>query len=290
MKVRKLQGSHMPEIGKFSVLTVLRVTRSGYFLDGEELGDILLPGKTAPKDLEEGDDVEVFLYTDSEDRLIATTDKPHAIAGQFAALTVLEVNRQIGAFLDWGLGKDLLLPFREQGNDQVEEGERVVVYVKLDQLSQRLIATTKWTKYLSDGRPRYVESQPVSFLITHRTPLGYNAIVEERYMGLIYHSNLGTPLKIGEVINGYVRTVRPDGKIDLSLDPSGPPPIRGLSESILTALKEQGGTLPYDDSSSPELIRKAFNVSKKVFKRTLSNLYKDRKIEFIKEGGISLPK
>tara|TARA_B110000037_G_scaffold29139_1_gene34895 strand:- start:171554 stop:172396 length:843 start_codon:yes stop_codon:yes gene_type:complete len=280
----------MAEIGKYNILTVLRETGSGFYLDGEDLGDILLPGKLAPQGTIEDDDLEVFLYNDSEDRLIATTERPHAVVGQFAALTVVDVHEQIGAFLDWGLGKDLLLPYREQGEVLVEVGECVVVYVKLDTLTQRIVATTKWQRFLSEGRPHYTDSQPVKFLITHRTPLGYNAIVEERYSGLVYHSDLGTSLKAGEVINGYVRTVRPDGKIDLSLDPSGPPPIRGLSESILAALKEQDGDLPYDDSSSPELIRKAFNVSKKVFKRTLSTLYKERKIEFPKEGGIRLSK
>lgn len=278
----------MVALGKYNILTVLRETRSGFFLDGEELGEILLPGKLAPEGTREGDDVEVFLYNDSEDRLVATTERPFAVAGQFAAMTVVAVHQQIGAFLDWGLGKDLLLPFREQGDGRVEEGDRVVVYVKVDHLSGRIIATTKWQRFLSEGRPRYVESQPVRFLITHRTPLGYSAIVEERYSGLIYHSNLGTALNVGEVINGYVRTVRPDGKIDLSLDPPGPAPIQDLGELILAQLKEKGGKLAFDDASSPEEIRQTFNVSKKVFKRTLASLYKERKIVFPDTGGIQL--
>ncbi len=276
----------MASIGKYSTLTVLRETASGYFLDGGELGDILIPGNLAPKGLSPGETIEVFVYLDSEDRLVATTEKPRATVGQFAGLKVVSVHPTHGAFLDWGLSKDLLLPFREQGDHQVREGQRVVVYIKVDERSRRIIATTRFNRYLSKAPPPFPAGEAVRFLVTHRTPLGFSAIVENRYSGLIFHSDLAHPLQVGQAIDGYVRTLRFDGKIDLSLDPTGTDRVDNLGEQILTALDTAGGRLPFDDKSSSESIREAFNASKKSFKKAIGSLYKERKIRFSDQGGI----
>lgn len=276
----------MASIGTYNTLKVTRETGSGYYLDGENLGEILLPGSVAPKDLRWGSAIEVFLYPDSEDRLVATTEKPVATVGEFACLEVLTVHPQHGAFLGWGLGKDLLLPFREQGEQRLDAGDRVVVYIKLDERSQRIVATTKLNRYLSKSPPRYAPAQRVSFLITHRTPLGYHAIVEGSYSGLVYHSNLGIALEPGRVMEGYVQAVRQDGKIDLSLDPVGPGRFKDLADEVMDALAKNGGRLPFDDNSSPEAIRDAFASSKKAFKKALSTLYRQRRIRFPEGGGI----
>ncbi len=275
----------MVRIGKYNELRVTRETASGYYLDGGQLGEILLPGNQAPKDLIWGSDLKVFIYLDSEDRLVATTETPKATVGQFACLEVLTVHPQIGAFLDWGLGKDLLLPFREQA-EPVDAGEQVVVYVKLDERSNRIVATTRFNRYLNKGRPAYRQGEAVGFMITHRTPLGYSAIVEGEYAGMVYHSSIGTNLEPGQTVKGFVRTVRPDGKIDLSLDPPGAERFKNLPEQIMDALKANGGYIPFDDNSSPESIRETFNTSKKTFKKVLSTLYKERRIRFRESGGI----
>jgi uncharacterized protein len=278
----------MSTIGTYQTLTVLRETASGYYLDGGALGEILLPGTRAPKDLPWGSRVEVFLYPDSEDRLVATTERPLVTAGQFACLEVLSVHPRIGAFLNWGLGKDLLLPYREQGGTQVEPGDHVVVYVKFDERSSRVVATTKWNRYLNATPPRFPAAQKVSALITHRTPLGWHAIVEQSFSGLLYHSNLGLSLEVGQRLEAYIQAIRPDGKIDLSLDPPGQARSGDLASAILTALEAHGGRLAFDDHSSPEAIREAFRTSKKSFKRALATLYKQRRIHFPEDGGIAL--
>ncbi len=281
-----VQGGRMGLIGKYNTLKVVRETGSGYYLDAGDLGEVLLPGNRAPRDFQCGSMLEVFLYSDSEDRLVATTEKPFATVGEFAALKVLSVHRQIGAFLDWGLGKDLLLPFREQPEQRVKPGERVVVYLKVDDRSDRIIATTRFDRYLKKAPPGYSPEQQVCFLITRRTPLGYHAIVEGRYSGLVYHSGLGTALKEGQQIDGYVQSVRADGRIDLSLDPAGSGSLKDIAGKVMEALDKGGGHLSFDDTSTPESIREAFNTSKKTFKKALGILYKQRRIRFRDGGGI----
>ncbi|MFP4281253.1 MAG: S1 RNA-binding domain-containing protein [Opitutales bacterium] len=281
-----LHARVMIQIGKYNRLKVLHETQSGYYLDGEHLGEILLPGAQAPKDLAWGSEIEVFLYPDSEDRLVATTQKPKATAGEFAALEVLSVHPRIGAFLDWGLGKDLLLPYREQGAERVAEGDRVVVCVLFDERSSRLIASTRLARHMRKTPPPFTSGQRVSFLVSHRTPLGYQAIVEDGYSGLLYHSGLGSTVRPGERLEGYVTGLRPDGKVDLSLDPGGPRRTGDLAEQILEALEAHDGRLPYDDYSSPDEIRAQFDTSKKAFKRALATLYKARRIRFPEAGGI----
>ena len=221
----------MAQIGKRNSLTVVSSTPHGIYLDGDELGEILLPNRYIPKGTSIGDALDVFLYRDSEDRLVATTETPLAMVGDFATLEVVSVNRHIGAFLRWGLMKDLLLPFREQA-DKVAVGDKVVAYVMLDEKTDRIVATTRLNRHLSRERPPFRPAQPVSLLITARTPLGYNAIVEGTHVGLLYHSNVGAPLQVGQDIKGFVSAVHPAGKIDLSLDASGYQRVAPLPDRI----------------------------------------------------------
>jgi predicted RNA-binding protein (virulence factor B family) len=253
----------MSLLGKLNHLTVLKDSSPGLFLDGAELGEILLPGDAIPKGAAPGDVLEVFIYRDSEDRLVATTLKPLATVGDFAALKVREVHPRMGAFLDWGLRKDLLLPNAEQER-RVQVGDTVVVYVLIDHQTERIIATP--------------------LLIASETPLGYNAIINNSRLGLLYRSELAISLEIGQRCEGFVRTIRPDGKIDLGLDPQGYQRVAPLADRILAALRSNKGSLPFSDSSSPEEIRAAFQTSKKAFKQALGNLYRQRLVELHGSG------
>ena len=273
----------MAIIGQRNLLPIVRESTSGLFLDGGELGEILLPRRYVPRDCTGLVELEIFLYRDSEDRLVATTETPLAMVGEFATLEVKEVHPQIGAFLDWGLPKDLLLPFREQ-DVPVRAGQRVVVAVCLDPKTNRIIASTRLNRHLSRALPPYRNGDQVTFIITGRSPLGYNAIVENAHRGLLFHNNLSAPLATGQLLKGFVRTVQPSGKLDLSLDATGYKRVAGLTEQIVEALAENSGRLEFDDDSSPEVIREAFGVSKKAFKQALGKLYRDRRIAFQKPG------
>jgi len=230
--------------------------------------------------------LDVFVYLDSEDRLVATTEKPAAMVGEFAFLKVVSVNPRVGAFLDWGLAKDLLLPFREQ-EGPVPVGRKVIVYVYLDAESNRIVASARLRKHLSHDTPAYAEGQRVDLLITGESPLGYNAIVENAHLGLLFRDRTSTILKTGDRLPGFVRAIRPGGKIDLSLDASGYKRVASLQLQIVQALERNGGILPFDDSTSPEAIRETFGVSKRAFKQALGALYKSRRIAF-QPGGIQL--
>lgn len=274
----------MTQIGKRNSLSVLHSTPRGIYLDAGELGEILLPNRYIPRGTELGQQLDVFIYRDSEDRLVATTERPFAMVGEFATLEVVSVNRNIGAFLNWGLPKDLLLPFREQGEQHVMPGQKVVVYVMLDDKTDRIIATTRLNRHLSKERPPFKLKQEVRLLIAARTPLGYNAIIEGTHLGLLYHTNVGAPLQIGQQVKGYVMMIHPGGKIDLSLDASGYQRVASLTDKILDALKQNGGRLPHDDDSPPEQIRAVFDASKKAFKQALGALYRQRRIQFTHPG------
>ncbi len=273
----------MAFIGKRNLLPIIRESAPGLYLDAGELGEILLPRRYIPRDIAPKDKLDVFLYRDSEDRLVATTEVPYAEVGQFATLEVISINPKVGAFLDWGLGKDLLLPFREH-ESPLRVGQWVVVYVVLDPKSDRIIASARLGRHLSKEAPGYRDGQPVDLLITSETEMGYNAIVEGAHRGLLYKDNLASPLQIGERIKGFVRTIRPGGKIDLSLDASGYQRVASLTDKIVQALERHHGHLAFDDDSSPEAIRQTFGVSKKAFKQALGTLYKSRRIRFKKPG------
>ena len=273
----------MATIGKRNTLTVLRESKSGVHLDGGEHGGILLPNRYVPREVAIGDRLEVFVYRDSEDRLVATTETPRATIGEVAALRVISINRQVGAFLDWGLAKDLLLPFREQ-TGPVQVGQDVVVRIYLDEKTQRIVASMKLGRNSAIELPNYRSGQQVEFLITDKTPLGYKALVEGRHPGLLYHEGISIPVAIGQKLNGFVRALRPDGKIDLSLDQAGYRRVAPLALRIVRALQRNGGRLGLDDDSPPEAIRQAFGASKKAFKQALGTLYKARRIRFSKPG------
>jgi uncharacterized protein len=273
----------MCALGRRNTLRVVREASPGLFLDGGELGDILLPGRYIPRGTKPDDMLDVFVYLDSEDRLVATTETPHAMVGEFAYLKVVSVATGIGAFLDWGLAKDLLLPFREQANP-VRRGQWVTVGIFLDPTSNRIVATTRLSRHLNRKPPNYTEGQPVNLLITAQTPLGYNAIVENAHRGLLYHTAGAAPLIPGQKLQGFVRKLRADGKIDLSLDAAGYKRVAPVTDQILLALQANRGSLAFDDASSPQAIRDKFGVSKNAFKLALSALYKKRRIRFLNPG------
>ncbi len=273
----------MAIIGRRNLLAVVRASQPGLYLDGGELGEILLPGRYIPANLAPKQKLDVFVYRDSEDRLVATTEKPHAMVGEFGYMKVISLHPQAGAFLDWGLTKDLLVPFREQ-ETPLRVGEWVVVYVGLDAQTNRILASTRLNRHLNRETPAYRDGQPVNLLVTGKTPLGYEAIVENAHRGLLYKSQLAAALKIGAKLKGFVRTVRPNGKIDLSLDATGYQRVAPLTNLIIAALNLSGGKLAFDDDSSPAIIRQNFGVSKKAFKQALGKLYKTRRIAFTKPG------
>ncbi len=273
----------MAILGKRNTLAVVRASAPGLYLDGGELGEILLPGRYIPATLKPKEKLDVFVYRDSEDRLVATTEIPLVTVGEFACLKVVSINDRVGAFLDWGLAKDLLLPFREQ-EKPVRVVQKVVVAVYLDPKSERIVATTRLKRHLSQERPLYRNSQPVELLITSASPLGYQAVVENAHLGLLYRDNLTTPLQIGQRVKAFVRNIRLNDQIDLSLDAAGYKRVAPLTDQIVQALEKNGGKLAFDDDSSPTAIRQKFSVSKKAFKQALGKLYKSRRIQFLNPG------
>lgn len=276
----------MAAIGQFNLLRVVRQASHGLYLDGGAHGEILLPRRYAPPSAVPGSDVEVFVYSDSEDRLVATTETPLATVGEFACLRVLGFNTKIGAFLDLGLSKDLLLPMSEQSG-HVSPGDDIVVYITLDERSDRMIASMKLSRHLDRTPPLYKDGEAVELMVLDESPLGYNAVINHAHRGLLYHTDLNIPLRIGQKLDGFVKTVRPDGKIDLRLDDTGYQRISPLTQKILDRLTTQNGRLDLDDSSPPEAIRAAFGVSKKAFKQAVGALFRERRIRFEK-GGIQL--
>lgn len=276
----------MVQIGKRNTLRALEGAPQGLYLDGGDFGPILLPRRYVGPGCAPGADVDVFVYRDSEDRLVATTEKPLAMVGECAVLEVVDANPQTGAFLKWGLSKDLLLPIREQAHE-VRRGHRVAAYVFLDEHTGRIVASTRLNRHLHHTPPPFEEGQRVSLLIVEETPLGYNAVIENTHLGLLYFSDLGSPLDFGQRLDGYIRTVRPDGKIDLTLNRTGRGRVPPLAQQIGDALRQSGGFLPFDDNSAPDAIRAKFGVSKKAFKQALGALYREHRIEFA-DGGIRL--
>lgn len=276
----------MAQLGKRNLLPIVRAASPGLYLDGGPHGEILLPARYIPAGAVPGGKIEVFVYRDSEDRLVATTERPRAVVGEFACLRVVGVNPRIGVFLDWGLGKDLLLPAREQ-DGPLNPGDWVVVQVVLDDKTDRLIASARLNRRLDLTPPPYHEGQAVHLLVASKSPLGYNLIINHAHRGLIYHTDVPAPLTVGQVVEGYVRQVRPDGKIDLALGRAGYRRIADASEQILEKLRAAGGRLPYHDGSLPEEIRDAFGLSKTAFKQAIGALYRDRRIR-LEPGGIHL--
>jgi predicted RNA-binding protein (virulence factor B family) len=273
----------MPEIGKINQLSIVRESESGLYLDGENLGEILLPTRLVPRGILPSHKISVFIHFDSEDRIIATTERPEILLGEMELLQVLDVSKDIGAFLDWGLSKDLLLPFREQTR-RVTKGQKVLVILVQDKKSKRLIASTRLSHFSKQDDAHYEVNEQVKLIVINQTDLGYNAVVNGVHIGLLYHTELSRPLRYGERLTGYVAKMRENGKIDLRLDRSGPGRKMISADIVFQKLKAKGGSLPYNDKTDPELIRQEFDLSKKAFKQGISSLYKDRKILITKDG------
>jgi predicted RNA-binding protein (virulence factor B family) len=273
----------MAKIGERVALTVLRESPPGVFLDGGvELGEVLLPRRELPPIWEIGGQVRVFLYTDSEDRPVATCKRPKVMPGEFAYLECVAVSG-VGAFVNWGLQKDLLVPFREQ-KDPMEVGKSYVVHVHIDPESDRVVASRRLNRYLNQEPPKYAEGEEVELLLFGKTDLGYKAIINGQHSGVLFENEVHRRLRAGESTKGYIVQVRGDGKIDLSLYPPGRARIDDLESRIEEELIKRDGKWELCDSSSPEQINKALGVSKKAFKQATGALFRRRRIEISKDG------
>lgn len=275
------------EIGRFNNLQVVKIADHGVYLDGGEEGTILLPNRYVPDGLGLDDWIEVFLYFDSDDLLIATTETPKAFVGSVQLLKVIDTNR-VGAFLDWGLPKDLLVPYSEQQHP-MREGESYVVYVFHDHQTDRILASSKLNRYFEEEGSNFEPRQQVDLQITDKTELGYKAIINNQYLGLIFHGDAFRPLALGESLPGYIKTIREDGKIDLIISQHSSQGDNSLEDQILAHLKRSGGASNLTDKSDPDLIYRQFKVSKKKYKNALGALYK-RKLIVITREEISLVK
>lgn len=275
----------MAEIGKINHLYVVKELDFGIYLDGGDLGEILMPRQYVPEGTQPEDMIDAFIYLDSEDRLVATTLKPKAMVEEFALLEVVSVT-QVGAFLDWGLPKDLFVPFREQ-RQPMEEGKKYLVYVYLDQNSKRIAASSKIEQFLDNIPVDYDVDEEVDLIIVNETDLGYNAIIDNSHLGILYKNEVFQTLTPGDKVQGFIKKIRTDGKIDLSLVKAGYEKISDFAERIIAELEKQDGFLSLTDKSSPEDIYKTFKFSKKNFKAAVGALYKKRMIA-LEENGIRL--
>ena len=273
------------ELGKFNQLEVVKQVDFGMYLDGGEEGEILLPTRYVPEDCKLGDWLNVFLYLDNEERLIATTLTPLVQVGEFACLEVSWVN-QFGAFLNWGLMKDLFVPFSEQ-KMKMQVGNKYVIHAHIDDESFRIVASAKVDRYLSKEKAAYQPGEEVNILIWQKTDLGFKAIIENMYSGLLYDSEIFQTLHTGDVLKAYVKQVREDGKIDLILQKPGFEKIDDFSKTLHRYITEHGGWIGLTDKSPAEEIYDAFGVSKKTFKKAVGDLYKKRLI-LLHEDGIEL--
>ena len=273
------------ELGKFNQLEVVKEVDFGVYLDGGEEGEILLPTRYVPEDCKIGDILNVFLYLDMDERLIATTLTPFVQVGQFACLEVSWVN-QYGAFLNWGLMKDLFVPFREQ-KMKMQVGRKYVVHAHLDEESYRIVASAKVERYLSKEKPEYAAGEEVNILIWQKTDLGFKAIIDNKYSGLLYENEIFSSIETGMEMKAFVKQVREDGKVDLILQKPGFEKVDDFAKTLLDYIKEQGGRIHLNDKSPAEDIYGTFGVSKKTFKKGVGDLYKKRLIT-LHEDGIAL--
>jgi predicted RNA-binding protein (virulence factor B family) len=273
------------KIGQFNTLTISRQTQVGLFLtNGKE--DVLLPNKYVPKVFEIGEEMSVFVYLDHEERPVATTLVPYVVLNQFALLRVNYVN-QVGAFLDWGMEKDILVPYKEQARP-MEKGKRYLVYLYLDEKTNRLVASSKTNQFLDNDNINLEKNEEVDLIISHITEIGINVIINQKHKGLIYKDEVyDDAIRTGDKMKGYIKNVRPDGKIDVSLHKLGFENIEPNSEIILNELRASRGFLRLNDNSNPEDIKTVLKMSKKTFKKAIGLLYKQKLIE-IKEDGIHL--
>ncbi|MDO5570078.1 MAG: S1-like domain-containing RNA-binding protein [Bacteroidales bacterium] len=273
----------MVRIGDFNKLEVLKSLDFGIYLDGGNGLEILMPKRYVPQETQIGDFLDCFVYLDSEDRLLATTEKPYAKVGEFALLRVNSSN-QVGAFMDWGVSKELLVPFREQ-KVAMEEGRSYLIYIYLDDASNRLAGSAKLNKFLDNTPAIYEPNQEVDLIIMKKTDIGYKVIINSLHTGLIYDNQIFTNVNIGDKVKGYIKEIREDGKIDVMLQPMGYEKVVGdLEQTILQMLDENEGALPYNDKTDPDTIMAEFHCSKKNFKKAIGALYKEHVIEILDNG------
>ncbi|MBW1658349.1 CvfB family protein [Flavobacterium quisquiliarum] len=281
----------MLEIGKYNTLTILRDTKVGLFLgdpenDPEGVHDVLLPNKYVPKEFEIGAELIVFVYLDHEQRPVATTLVPYILLNEFALLRVNYINN-VGAFMDWGMEKDILVPFKEQARP-MEKGKRYLVYLYMDKQTNRLVASSKTNQFLSNDQLTVEKDEEVDLIVSHITDMGINVIINERHKGLLYKDEVyDDSIRTGQRLRGYIKNIRPDNKIDVALQAQGFESIEPNAEKILSELRASRGFLRLNDNSHPEDIKTVLKMSKKSFKKAIGTLYKERLIE-IKEDGIYL--
>ena len=265
------------KIGEYNNLRINRMVDFGAYLIDEDTHEVLLPKRYLTPEMKVGDDIKVFVYNDSENRPVATTETPHAVVGDFALMRVKAVNK-VGAFLDWGLAaKDLLVPFSEQRVD-MQAGRSYIVRVYLDPASQRIVASAKIAKFLNQSEPEYYHREKVDVLVVQRSDLGYRVIINNAHWGQIYQNETYQDVNVGDRFTAFVKQVRPDGKIDVTLAKIEKMRVDDLAERILDYLSAHNGEMALTDKSDPEDINKTFNCSKKDFKKALGLLYKQQKV------------
>jgi uncharacterized protein len=272
----------MLQLGKFQELTILRETDPGLFLGDTEENEVLLPHRYKPEEYKIGDTIEVFLYLDNEERPIATTDKPFISLNEFAYLHCSAVTKY-GAFMDWGLVKQLFVPFKEQARP-MKKGKWYIVYLYLDEQTNRLVGSSKTKKFLSNESIDIAKYDEVDILVSHITEAGANAIINGKFKGLIYLVDIFEDIRTGDKMKAFVKKVRPDKKIDLVLHAEGYKGIEPNASYLMDELKAAGGFLPFHDKTDPETIKNELGLSKKSFKRAIGSLYKDKQIVITKEG------
>ncbi|KAA3614950.1 MAG: GntR family transcriptional regulator [Calditrichaeota bacterium] len=272
----------MIELGKYNLLTAARETENGVYLEDQQGREVLLPNKYVTDDLKIGDEIDVFIFNDSEDRLTATTAKPKILLNEFAYLPVKEVTK-FGAFLDWGLEKDLFVPFKEQPTKMVM-GKKYVVYLYLDQQTDRLVASANFNRFLEKDDVFVEKGEKVDLLILDATELGVNVIINNMHRGLIFNNDIFQIIKTGDKVEGFIKNIRPDNKIDVTLQKPGFGNVEPNAQKILEKLQNNNGFLSLTDKSDPAEITAILEMSKKTFKKAVGTLYKKKLIRLEKDG------
>ena len=267
----------MSYLGTTQTLFVKEVSNEGAYLDGHDLGEVFLPKQEIKHELEAGDSISVFIFLDNANLATATTKKPHAQVGEYALLRVKEIN-SIGAFLDWGLEKDVLTPFNEQ-KPRMQEGHSYLVRLYLDNASQRICASNNFNRFLSKDEPQYTYLQEVDLIVAGKTDIGYKVLIEESHFGVVFYNMVFKSLFVGQKLKGYIQKVRDDGKIDVVLEKPGMGKVSDLGETIMQKLKNEGGVIPLGDKSEPEAIKKMFSTSKANYKKAIGGLFKQELID-----------
>lgn len=277
----------MLELGRTATLEVVKQVEFGFYLDARNLGEVLLPKRVAPKDTAIGDSLQVFVYLDSEDRLIATTCAPHAQVGEFAFLRVVDTS-PYGAFLDWGLDKDLLVPFAEQ-HKKMALGRSYLVRLYIDPRDKRIVASSKIDRFVCDDQPQHLKvGQAVDLIIANSTALGFKAIINHGHWGVLYKEDVFERLSFGQSAKGFIRQIREDGKIDLTLN-GGSRSHDKNTQTIMQYLEKNNGYAPLHDKSKPAVISAELGMSKAAFKKAIGNLYKKKQL-LLEGDGIRLVK